>query len=101
MDGRNNGFSQSVLCKSGSYKAILSEHDARIFRDEPEGFFVSQEKIRAHLASANEHLAREAEPLRVAREADRGGAFGDEEGLPTLPDRPGFPGWVWEALPPA
>ena len=57
MDGRNNGFSQSVLCKSGSYKAILSEHDARIFRDELEGFFVSQEKIRAHLASANEHLA--------------------------------------------
>ncbi len=51
-------FSRSpkYICPKCRSKIPMVDIEA-IFRDELEGFFVSREKIQAHLASANEHLA--------------------------------------------
>ena len=51
-------FSRSpkYVCRKCRNKIPMEDIEA-IFRDELQNFFVSKEKVKAHLASANEHLA--------------------------------------------
>ena len=57
-------FSRSpkYICPKCRNKIAMEDIEG-IFRDELEGFFVSQEKMKAHLANANEYLADKKQRL--------------------------------------
>ena len=57
-----------------------------IWRDELESFFVPKERIQAHFASANEHLAGKKTHLAAHTKAVGASSGRNAQGVSTLPE---------------